>query len=303
MTFISLFAGIGGIDLGLERAGHTCVGQVENDPYCIKVLEKHWPDTWRYDDITTLKPEEIPKADLWTAGFPCQDISNAGKREGIRGQRSGLFFDLMRLVRQVRPRYILLENVAALLHTGMDAVLGELSESGYDAEWDVISAASVGAPHLRERVFIVGYTNSQREGAFPGIRKGEVTESGGSGQMADTRSLRCLQYNSLQKGQQYRAGGDALGQPNAYGTLSTDVPDTNRKRLEKREGQNARRTRAIGGSQPQRKDWWSTEPDVGRVAHGVPSRVDRLRGLGNAVVPQVAEWVGRRIVEHASPHK
>ncbi len=236
MEFISFFAGIGGIDLGLERARHKCVGQVEIDPYCIKVLEKHWPDTWRHNDITTLKPEEIPEADLWTAGFPCQDISNAGKREGIRGKRSGLFFSFMELVCQVRPQYVLLENVKALLARGMGEVLGELSESGYDAEWDVISAASVGALHLRERVFIV----------------------------ANTKSI--------------------------YGLWNTKRQSQSKPFQFRRSCLSQRKT-------TRGENYWRIEPNMGRVAHGVPSRVDRLKCLGNAVVPQVAEYIGQLLKE------
>ena len=155
MRFIDFFAGIGGISLGLERAGHKCVGHCEIDPYAIKVLKKHWPDVPLFGDITQVQSQDLPQADLWAGGFPCQDISNAGKQAGIRGSRSGLFFDWMRSVRVVRPQKLLMENVAALLHRGMGEVCGELAESGYDAEWDCIPACAVGAPHQRDRLWIV----------------------------------------------------------------------------------------------------------------------------------------------------
>jgi DNA (cytosine-5)-methyltransferase 1 len=150
LTFGSLFAGIGGMDLGLERAGMVCRWQVEIDDYCRRVLAKHWPDVPKYGDIREVTGGELERVDLICGGFPCQDISNAGKRAGIDGERSGLWSEYIRLVRVLRPRYVLVENVAALLGRGIDRVLGDLAASGYDAEWDCIPAAAVGAPHLRE---------------------------------------------------------------------------------------------------------------------------------------------------------
>lgn len=227
MRVVSFFAGIGGIDLGLERAGHECVGQVEIDTFCVKVLEKHWPNVWRHDDILTVKPEDIPEADLWTGGFPCQDISNAGKRAGIRGERSGLFFDFMRLVRAVRPRYLLLENVAALLYRGMGDLLGQLADSGYDAEWSCIRASSMGAPHRRERLFVVAYAE---RGVQPW-------------------SEPCL-------GASRRVGRE-------FQPIPWDEP------------------------------WPDALARVRGVGHGFPGCVDRTDGIRNAVVPQVAEYIGR----------
>ena len=155
MKFGSLFAGIGGIDLGLERAGMTCRWQIEIDEYARQVLAKHWPDVPRYSDITEVDGRVLEPVDLIAAGFPCQDISYAGKGAGLDGERSGLFWETIRMVRQCQPRYVLLENVAALLTRGLDRVLGTLAEIGYDAEWHCIPAAAVGAPHIRDRVFII----------------------------------------------------------------------------------------------------------------------------------------------------
>lgn len=225
-------------DLGFERAGMQCKWQVEIDPYCQNVLAKHWPNVRRHDDVRTFPPTDADewRVDVICGGFPCQDISNAGKRVGIEGERSGLFFELMRVVRTLRPRVVVLENVAALLANGMDRVLGELAEGGFDAEWDVLPACAFGAPHRRKRVFICGYSNGN------GWQQMEQEDQCGTTEV---------------------------------GTIGTVIE----------------RTRRIG-----KCDWWETEPNVGRVAHGIPQRVDRLRGLGNAVVPQVAEWIGRRIV-------
>ncbi len=251
LTFGSLFSGIGGIDLGLERAGMQCRWQIENDEYASKVLAKHWPSTARFGDIRGVTPLE--RVDLIAGGFPCQDISSAGKRAGITGERSGLWSEFYRLICELRPRYVLVENVAALVHRGLDRVLGDLATSGYDAEWTIISAASVGAPHLRERIFIVAYP-----------------ASGGQQERKDTERI--------------------YYQPHTPGDVSNAVRDgCNRWQLEPLAWQ--QRNCITGTGQ------WATEPRVGRVANGISNRVDRLRTLGNAVVLQVAEFIGRLIMQ------
>lgn len=268
-TFGSLFSGIGGLDLGLERAGWECRWQVEIDEWCRAVLARHWPGVPRWDDAKTFPPDtyrgrltqqserdgeagswwpsfrDDPKrlaVDLICGGFPCQPVSLAGKRRGQDDER-WLWPEFARIVRLLRPRYILVENVPGLLARGMGDVLGDLAASGYDCEWDCIPAAAVGAPHLRYRVFIVAYAQS------PGQLRTVELEDGDRGER---------RYSAERDG----AAADAF----AEGSI-------------------------------RQSDWWTTEPDMGRVAHGVPSRVDRLRGLGNAVVPQVAEWIGRRLID------
>jgi DNA (cytosine-5)-methyltransferase 1 len=159
-TMGSLFAGIGGFDLGFERAGFKTKWQVEIDPYCRKVLEKHFPHAKRYNDVREVGAHNLEPVDVICGGFPCQDISNAGKRAGIEGERSGLWSEYARIVGELRPRFVVVENVAALLGRGIGRVLGDLAEIGYDAEWEIISAADVGAPHLRERVWIVAYPDA-----------------------------------------------------------------------------------------------------------------------------------------------
>lgn len=227
LTVGSLFSGIGGFELGLERTGgFKTVWQCEIDPFCLKVLEKHWPNVKRFTDIKKMGvEEEIPHVDVICGGFPCQDISCAGKGAGIHAERSGLWWEMLRVVRLVRPRYVLVENVAALLNRGLDEVLGSLAESGYDAEWACIPAASVGAPHFRDRIFIISYPMRQR---FEGNQKA------------------------------------------AYARIPM---------FEK-------------SSCP-----WSTEPPAIRVANGFSSRVDRLRALGNAIVPQCAQFVGQCLLD------
>ena len=164
LKLLDAFSGIGGFSYAAEKlvGGFETTQFVENDPYCQKVLKKHWPHIPIHDDIKTYTAK-FGEFDVITSGFPCQDISTAGRVKGITEEyRSGLFYELMRVVRMVRPRYVILENVAAILNTGLDIVLGELSEAGYDAEWAVISASSLGACHQRSRWWLVAYPNSNR---------------------------------------------------------------------------------------------------------------------------------------------
>ena len=171
LTFGSLFAGIGGMDLGLDRAGMECRWQVEIDPYCTKVLERHWPHVKRYGDITKIGGGELEPVDLVAGGFPCQDVSFAGTGAGLAGDRSGLWFEMLRIIRNIRPGYVLVENVAALLVRGMGRVLADLASIGFDAEWDRLPAGHFGAPHERERIFILAYPNESNGAARMGNLK------------------------------------------------------------------------------------------------------------------------------------
>ena len=273
MTFGSLFAGIGGIDLGLERAGMECKWQVEIDPFCSKVLAKHWPNVERYEDVRRVGSDTLGPVDLIAGGFPCQNVSTAGEGAGIKeGTRSGLWFEFHRIICELRPRYVFVENVPGLLSNGMGIVLGDLAEIGYDAEWEVLSAADVGAPHLRRRVFIVAYTTELQcdggnDNAGISTQGGTVSKSGNRCRPKDVANPLCVRQQ--RQGKQ----ADASNQAENREGQTSDVIDV-----------------GLG-------HFWRTEPNVGRVAHGVPQRVDRLKGLGNAVVPQCAEWVGRRIME------
>lgn len=248
MTFGSLFAGIGGFDLGLTRAGFRCGWQVEIDPFCQRVLAKHWPEVRRHADVRTFPPGDPGDwaADLICGGFPCQDLSRAGKRAGIDGDRSGLWAEMHRIVRVVRPRFVLVENVAAILDGGLGRVVGDLAACGYDAEWDCLPACSFGAPHIRDRLFLVGRA----------VPVGEVLHAHG----------------------ERRGELDAPAVPSGPRILDW-----------------ATAAGGVRGWDPPAR----TQPVVGRVVHGVPARMDRLRGLGNALIPDVAEWIGRRILTHA----
>lgn len=271
MKYGSLFAGIGGMDLGLDRAGMQCAWQVEIDPYARKVLTKHWPEVPKYEDVRTVGRHNLASVDLIAGGFPCQDISNAGKRAGIEGERSRLWSEFHRIICELRPRYVLVENVAALLVRGIDRVLGDLAACGYDAEWQCISAASVGAPHRRDRLFIVAYTAHSNDSPCCNTQGRPSLQSGGSRRREDGRPC-----------------------------VSRDFSLPFQSRLEGDERifmANARQRRQYANTT--RPSWWAIEPDVDRVANGIPARVDRLKGLGNAVVPQVAEYIGREIMRHS----
>ncbi len=266
LTFGSLFSGIGGIDLGLERAGLICKWQSEIDSYSSRVLKKHWPNIPNYGDITKMQTDQIEKVDLICGGFPCQDISFAGKGSGLKGERSGLFYEFIRIVRKIRPQYILLENVAALLVRGLDDVLGTLAALGYDCEWHCIPAASIGAPHRRDRIFILAYSNGC------GSKIGHA---------------KCCQ-SAVEKKTDYAV---------SCGTIMADADSSRLQRWHSQKLSKCLRkrfTRTSSSLQRFQKQCaqWEFEPGLGRVADGISSRVDRLRGLGNAVVPQIAEWIG-----------
>lgn len=261
-TFGSVFSGIGGLDLGLERSGWRCAWQVENDKYCRRILRKHWPEVPKYGDIKTVNFDRLERVDLIAGGFPCQPVSNAGKRLAQADER-WLWPEFTRAIRALSPRFILVENVPGLLVRGFGDVLGDLAAIGYDAEWDVLSAADFGAPHIRKRVLLVAYANGDGQG-----RRADQQES---------EQERAIQTNPIADGEE-RTLADADHQRHP----------TNQQ------GQSGS---IFSGAVIESSDWWQVEPDVGRVAYGIPHRVDRIRVLGNAVVPQVAEWIGRRLLE------
>lgn len=173
MRVLDLFSGIGGFSLGLERAGMKTVRFVEIDPFCRRVLARHWPYVPCDEDITTAEFRE-GEADVICGGFPCQDVSRAGKRAGISGIHSGLYRELVRAIRVVRPKFAVLENVAALLGDGMGEVCGDLAESGYNLEWDCVPACAIGAPHQRDRIWIVAHAQGDGFGAW---RAGRFADS------------------------------------------------------------------------------------------------------------------------------
>ena len=318
VKFVSLFTGIGGMDLGLERAGWECVAQVEWDDWCNLILEKHWPDVPKWRDIYDVRPDDLPDCDAVVGGFPCQPVSLAGKGL-VQADERWLWPEMFRIIRHVRPRIVVVENVAALTSRGLDDVLGDLASIGYDAEWQSIPAAAVGAPHLRWRIFIVAYPSSAGVVTDPGVhrrdgaggsaegcedvstgphapRPTDLVEGGAPVADADIGGLEIFgepQYTTIE-----RPLGHLADRRSAGGRWErTDLADT--EKLPVGTGLRQSEPPGIGRGRPgdggSQGDWWAVEPDVGRVAHGIPRRVDRLRGLGNAVVPQVAEWIGKAI--------
>ena len=286
MAFGSLFTGIGGLDLGLEQAGMECAWQIEWDDYCNKVLEKHWPNIRRYRDVKDCGKHNLESVDLICGGFPCQPVSTAGKRKGKEDER-WLWPEFLRIIRELRPRWVLVENVPGLLSIDSGGLFGgilrDLAQSGYDAEWDCIPAAAVGAPHLRYRIFVVAYPKAVRWSSIFRDESYRVLSSVYAN--SDGSRFQIGQKRNSEKEINTSDGGSQRTNPSGF---RDDMAHTKCKRLEG--------TRIFGAA-PHRDEWWSVEPDVGRVAHGVPSRVDRLRCLGNAVVPQIAKWIGDRIIE------
>ena len=292
LTYGSLFTGVGGLDLGLDRAGWECRWQVEIDPYASAVLAKHWPAVRRYGDIRTVNPAELERVDLVCGGFPCQPTSVAGARRGDQDDR-WLWPEFARVLGGVRPRWALLENPTGLLSfREFGDVLGDLAALGFDAEWDAVPAVALGAPHERDRIFVVAYAHGW------GLQERSELDSSTPQDAANGRPRR------------RHANG-----------LRDDVADATKHGREPRGSRDAQEGQA--GRQPDRgsrqghvahpnvkptigapvtwteRDPWATEPHVGRVVDGIPFRVDRLRCLGNAVVPQVAEAVGRAIINAA----
>jgi DNA (cytosine-5)-methyltransferase 1 len=266
----SLFSGIGGFDLGLERTGgFRTAWFCEQDEFCQRVLARHWPGVPCHPDIAALTGDAAGPVDVLCGGFPCQDISGAGLKVGIGGSRSGLWSEYARLVRELRPRYVLVENVSALLARGLDVVLGDLAAIGYSAEWGCIRAADVGAPHLRDRLWLVGYPDHEGEPVEPVD--------------AEARRLPKL------------ADADTFGRngwPRVFGPgWWRELEDCG---------------------------WWQSESGVRGVADGLSGGMDggvvmqpstlavgrvanrgrRCAALGNALVPQIAEWIGRRILDY-----
>lgn len=332
MNYIDLFSGIGGFALGAYWAGVRFEKHYfsEIDKYCIELYSKRFPSAIQLGDITNIKPEDLPESDwIITGGFPCQDISIAGKGEGIKGERSGLWFAMFDVIRILRPRFAIIENVGAITHRGLDTVLGCLAEIGYDAEWQNIRASDMGAPHRRERIWIVAYPESSRENGIRQSRRKDIqTTSEPLGEIVS------YPHRSGSGTQGYGVNGNRTekdkgrqGKPFDWvSRQDQDVSDTtvnpkgrNESRIRRRpcgeseilrgdtnkeisnteckgfderyEPEKRQIARRIGEQQEN----WAVEPDVGRLAHGVSRRVDRLKALGNSIVPQIAELLFRQL--------
>ena len=306
LTHLSLFSGIGGLDLAAEWAGFRTVGQCEWADYPRAVLEKHWPGLPRWRDIRTLTGDDFfAKTGLRTVtvlsgGFPCQPFSTAGKRRGKDDDRY-LWPEMLRVVQEIRPAWVVGENVAGLVSMALDTVLSDLEGIGYTSQAFVIPACAVDAPHRRDRVAIVGRnTDRCNEQTERQICAWEDTKPCGSG-----NDVSNADRERQQGGKQYGAPCDrepccAVGK---FCEADSNPNDRSRNVRWERELSAAERNGRIRcnncGGTPEHGggEWWTAEPNVGRVAHGVPSRVDRLKCLGNAVVPQQFYPIFRAIAD------
>lgn len=320
MRIGSLFAGIGGLELGLEWAGVGSVAwQVECDPFCRRVLARHWPDAERFEDVREVGAANLAPVDVIAGGYPCQPFSQAGRRKGQHDERH-LWPEFARVLRELRPRFAVLENVSGHLSLGFGDVLGDLAEIGYDAEWSCVRASDVGAMHRRERLFAVAWLADRHGGRQPIERIEEHPgQQGARGDEPNGRSAR-------RRGQGASGGADAAGVADA---TRGGTGRSSNKRHNQRRGQNSAAERSNvcgepGDSGAKGRASPPLESLVGRGSHGIslrldvappgaeqhpwepprlveiaPDRTARLRALGNAVVPQVAVLVGRRLLEIA----
>jgi DNA (cytosine-5)-methyltransferase 1 len=269
VNVLDLFSGIGGFSLGLERAGMRTVAFCEINDYCRRILKKHWPDVPCYENVRSLTAAGLRAdgiiPDVICGGFPCQDISLAGIGAGLEGGRSGLWWEYARLIEEFRPAWVIIENVAALRNRGLGTVLRKLASLGYDAEWHCIPACAVGAPHQRDRIWIIAHSHHD-EGRRVEPQRGSQGRDSIAARDGAGRSVGVVVSDA-------EGGGRAM-----------------RRRSPWDDGHIVRLDAAGVG------EVWRAEPDVGRVADGVPDRVDRLTALGNAVVPQIPELIGRAIM-------
>tara|TARA_R110000822_G_scaffold26609_1_gene80034 strand:- start:638 stop:1471 length:834 start_codon:yes stop_codon:yes gene_type:complete len=262
----SLFSGIGGFELGLERAiPSETIWQVEQDKFCQSILKKHWPNAKIYDDVRNIKKENVEVPDIICGGFPCQDLSVAGKQGGIQGEKSGLWWEMWRIISELsegrKKPIVVLENVSNIIRLGGREVLGSLAQIGYNAEWTTIRASDFGAPHRRERWFCVAYPNRDSE---PSRSKHETPLEGTSSN-TDIKRIKKHSHNTISMG--------PARFPKHRGSTSTGLHPRNH---------------------------WKESPiesPLCNVDDGIPQRMARLKALGNAIVPQCSEWIGKQIWE------
>lgn len=301
MNGLDLFSGIGGLTLALEPWVRP-IAYCENDRHAQGVLlsrmrEGAIASAPIWDDVQTLRADEIPgPVDIIYGGFPCQDISAAGRGAGLEGKRSGLFFEVIRLTDELRPTFVFLENVPAIRTRGLDTVVKEFSGLGYDCRWTLLSASELGAPHIRKRWWLMASNSNSRaigneQGWGCGKDGKDSSESGHNGEprnVADAQGIgwreRRPQSAWIERGPESSGGRRSMANSMRQG----------RQRFRSNESgisESKGTANWIEGS-----NWWATEPNVGRVAHGVSARVDRLRGLGNAVVPLCAREAFKRLI-------
>ena len=343
LTVGSLFSGIGGFDLGLERAGFQIKWQCEIDSFCLKVLQKHWPDVPKYGDIRQLTGDELGTVDVVVGGFPCQPFSSAGQRRGTADDRY-LWPEMLRIISEIKPRWIIGENVGGLTTMGiqfgdvkvenrtvarhpdydfyeaiytrkekmlLNRICKELEEEGYEVQPFVIPACGITAPHQRDRVWLIAHNNAVRcdlrgfEGQ--GIQRRDETcnevDTSNQKDVSDSQGTRS-------GGLPIQSGESCETCPNADRSCQADVPDSQGKqnwRLQQRGFQpdtgtgDRRDTKSCLGRLADGLSFglaghWDREPDIPRIATGISDRVNKLKALGNSVVPQIVEILGRAIL-------
>jgi len=326
MKMLDLFSGIGGFALAARWTWEEdldIVGFCEIEEYCQKVLQKNFPNVPIYDDIKKLDGNLFNDIDLITGGFPCQDISQAGRGAGIgKETRSGLWFEMLRIISEVRPRYAIIENVPMLTIRGGTRVIEGLAEIGYDAEWVVIGANDVGAWHTRKRIWIVAYPQSERhrgraseersvserlvlqdeqEGSKVGSETKGRSKSRRESQLSDTDKVRRVRGTTKKQTENKEIETLSESQPSSDDTQRS-ISDATSERIQgsratrEQESQPQIEEEIFGCCHPREgTDYWAFEPSVGRMANGIPNWVDRIKGLGNAIVPQISRLIMERI--------
>lgn len=323
MKVLDLFSGIGGFSLGLEAVGMETIAFCEKELFCQANLKKNWPDIPCYNDVTTLDGSEYAEVNVICGGFPCQDVSLAGTGKGLAGARSGLWSEYHRIIKEAKPQWVAIENVSALRSRGLEEILRQLAEIGYDAEWYCISAAAVGARHRRDRIWILAYPQGQRHAC------GEPSDQ--------TSQERAVESSGKPEGLRFAEFGNTSGIRNDELVADTHQPRLQRRLSEilcQRAGErlaweSGASVANADGEPPQwiaeprlERDPWRTEPNVGRVVDGVSTfmdriggipiesaprpkegktkagRIHRIKALGNAIVPQIAQIIGQAIMEY-----
>jgi len=306
LKVLDLFSGIGGFSRGFEATGFfETISFVENEPYCQAVLKHHWPEVPILGDITDVRGPDLPtRPDVICGGFPCQPFSQAGKQQAQDDARH-LWPEMFRLIRECRPTWVVGENVAGLIRLGLDEVLDDLESEGYSTRTFNIPACSVGAPHLRQRLWIVAHSDSESEpdGSFDGNARQRqlgfefVADSECRGERGRRVSRSRKDNSKNEEGLSEKSRG--LGKTVA----DSDRDDRGRGRSTKSSGRKSRMEHWSGGECNRSEEWWEVEPSVGRLVDGLPNRVPQLRALGNSIIPQIAQKIAQAIKETYDVHK
>ena len=308
MKVLDLFSGIGGFSLGLHRAGMKTVAFCEVDLFCRKVLAKHWPNVRIHDDVRTLDGNEYRgTVDVVCGGFPCQPFSVAGKRAGKDDDRH-LWPEMLRIIREVQPSYVIGENVAGFVNMELDNCLSDLEAIGYACGAFVIPACAVDAQHRRDRVWILAHSNGDSESispinaearSKPATNVGDTSSQSGRSRKPSEGSGRLGMERPVLAEARRQEASDQSGGSGKNVSNANSASEQGRRLsigVHAQYSDSDGRSDESGRSAPSK---WKPEPGVGRVVNGVPRRMDRLKSLGNAVVPQVVEQIGRVIMEDA----